>query len=95
MRVPMSRRSAIGACRSKPEGSIVPHEACIADRIDGLASAAVLLAAILAAMPSPRTGELFLLSVTNPASFDCRYSGPVGTSAMIGMAHPFWLESRP
>jgi type IV secretory pathway protease TraF len=31
-------------------------------------------------------GELFLLSVTNPASFDSRYFGPVSASAVIGVA---------
>ncbi|MFX7740011.1 S26 family signal peptidase, partial [Acinetobacter baumannii] len=24
-----------------------------------------------------------------------RYFGPVSTSAVIGVAHPVWLESRP
>ena len=42
-----------------------------------------------------RPGELFLLSATNPASFDSRYFGPVSASAVIGAAHPIWLEARP
>ena len=42
-----------------------------------------------------RSGELFLLSVTNPASFDSRYFGPVRATAVIGVARPVWLESRP
>lgn len=35
-------------------------------------------------------GELFLLSATNPASFDSRYFGPVAGSAVIGSAQPLW-----
>ncbi|WP_430293130.1 S26 family signal peptidase [Pseudomonas sp. B1-22] len=38
--------------------------------------------------------ELFLLSTSNPESFDSRYFGPVGTNAVIGRAQPLWLESR-
>lgn len=38
--------------------------------------------------------ELFLLSTTNPESFDSRYFGPVSASAVIGRAQPLWLESR-
>jgi len=40
------------------------------------------------------SGELFLLSVTNPASFDSRYFGPIPASAVLGVAHPLWLETR-
>ena len=35
-------------------------------------------------------GELFLLSSTNPASFDSRYFGPVTVAAVIGEARPLW-----
>src|SRR5690606_8428551 len=38
--------------------------------------------------------ELFLLSSSNPASFDSRYFGPVSADAVIGRAQPLWLESR-
>ncbi|AOE85999.1 conjugative transfer signal peptidase TraF [Pseudomonas sp. TCU-HL1] len=38
--------------------------------------------------------ELFLLSTTNPESFDSRYFGPVSAGAVIGRAQPLWLESR-
>ncbi|MBI5277767.1 MAG: conjugative transfer signal peptidase TraF [Burkholderiales bacterium] len=35
-------------------------------------------------------GELFLLSATNPASFDSRYFGPVPASSVRGQAVPLW-----
>ncbi|PUA96409.1 conjugation peptidase TraF [Acidovorax sp. 107] len=89
----------------KRVGAIAPQEVCIAGgsvRIDGVPSAAVLPADRLG-RPLPswpqcrqlRPGELFLLSVTNPASFDSRYFGPISASAVIGIAHPVWLEKRP
>jgi len=71
-------------------------------RIDGVPSAAVLPADRWGGpLPSWQqcrhleSGELFLLSVTNPASFDSRYFGPVSASAVIGVAQPVWLETRP
>ncbi|MGU1969248.1 S26 family signal peptidase [Pseudomonas aeruginosa] len=89
----------------KRVGAVAPQEVCIADgrvRIDGVPSAAVLPADRWG-RPLPswqqcrrlESGELFLLSVTNPASFDSRYFGPVNAGAVIGVAHPIWLESRP
>jgi len=88
----------------KRVGAIAPQEVCIAGgivRIDGVPSATVLPADRLG-RPLPswqqccglRPGELFLLSVTNPASFDSRYFGPVSAAAVIGVARPVWLESR-
>lgn len=41
------------------------------------------------------TGELFLLSDTNPASFDSRYFGPIAASAVLGIARPLWTWSEP
>ena len=89
----------------KRVGAVAPQHVCIAAgqvRIDGMPSAAVLPADRMGrALPSLHLcrrlepGELFLLSVTNPASFDSRYFGPVSASAVIGIARPVWLESRP
>ena len=89
----------------KRVGAVAPQEVCIADgsvRIDGVPSAAVLPADRWG-RPLPswqqcrqlQPGELFLLSVINPASFDSRYFGPVSAAAVIGVAHPVWLEKRP
>ena len=89
----------------KRVGAVAPQEVCIADgsvRINGVPSAAVLPADRWG-RPLPswrqcrrlRPGELFLLSVTNPASFDSRYFGPVSAAAVIGVARPVWLEPRP
>ncbi|CAB3731521.1 hypothetical protein LMG1866_04677 [Achromobacter ruhlandii] len=89
----------------KRVGAVAPQHVCIVAgqvRIDGVPSAAALPADRMGrALPSwpqcrqLRPGELFLLSVTNPASFDSRYFGPVSASTVIGVAHPVWLEKRP
>jgi conjugative transfer signal peptidase TraF len=39
------------------------------------------------------TGELFLLSTTNPASFDSRYFGPIRAAAVRGQAVSLWTSS--
>jgi len=89
----------------KRVGAVAPQEVCIAGgivRIDSVPTAAVLPADRWS-RPLPswqqcrqlRPGELFLLSATNPASFDSRYFGPISASAVIGVAHPVRLETRP
>lgn len=88
----------------KRVGAVVPQQVCVIGRsvrIDGVP--------VAAALPADRMGrplpswqqcrrlepdELFLLSATNPASFDSRYFGPVSGSAVLGVAHPVWLETR-
>lgn len=85
-------------------GAVAPQEVCIVGRsvrIDGVPLATALPADRLG-RPLPswaqcrrlEPGELFLLSTTNPASFDSRYFGPVAASTVIGVAHPVWLETR-
>lgn len=85
-------------------GAVAPQEVCIIGRsvrIDGVPVAAVLPADRFGRPLSSwrqcrrlEPGELFLLSMTNPASFDSRYFGPVHASAVLGVAHPVWLETR-
>ncbi|EPO7629451.1 TPA: S26 family signal peptidase [Citrobacter freundii] len=89
----------------KRVGAIAPQHVCIVAgqvRIDGVPVAAVLRAdrmgRPLSSWPQCRPlaeGELFLLSTTNPASFDSRYFGPVNASDVIGIARPLYLEKQP
>ena len=89
----------------KRVGAVAPQRVCIvgqALRIDGHTVTATLradrLGRPLQGWPQCRrlrAGEIFLLSVTNPASFDSRYFGPVRSTDVIGTAHPLWLESQP
>ncbi|WP_312417648.1 S26 family signal peptidase [Comamonas sp.] len=86
----------------KRVGALAPQHVCIVEgivRIDGVPAAAALPAdrrgRPLSIWPDCRRlhpGELFLLSTTNPASFDSRYFGPTQASAVIGTAQPIYLE---
>lgn len=86
-------------------GAISPQQVCIEKhivRIDGVAEAVALTVDGRGRPLSSwqhcrqlRDGELFLLSVTNPASFDSRYFGPVAVSAVIGSAQPLWTWDTP
>ncbi|KAJ10353.1 S26 family signal peptidase [Pseudomonas aeruginosa] len=89
----------------KRVGAVASQHVCIVAgqvRIDGVPVATALPADRLGrSLPSWRhcrsliDGELFLLSVINPASFDSRYFGPVSTSAVIGVARAIWSETHP
>ena len=89
----------------KRVGAVAPQRVCIVGRsvrIDGVPVAAVLPTDRMG-RPLPswqqcrrlQPGELFVLSATNPESFDSRYFGPITASTVIGVAHPVWLETRP
>ncbi len=89
----------------KTIGALPPQQVCIEQhfvRIDGVAVTAVLAAdgqglPLSAWQPCRRLrdGELFLLSATNPASFDSRYFGPIAAAAVIGSAQPLWTWGTP
>jgi conjugative transfer signal peptidase TraF len=89
----------------KRVGAVAPQHVCIVNgvvRIDGVPVAAVLrvdrMGRSLSSWPQCRSlarGELFLLSATNPTSFDSRYFGPIAASTVIGTAQPIYLERQP
>ena len=89
----------------KRVGAVAPQRACITGqvvRIDGHIAATALsvdrMGRPLQGWPLCRrlqTGEVFLLSVTNPASFDSRYFGPVRAANVIGIAQPLWRPEQP
>lgn len=89
----------------KRVGAVAPQRVCIAGqvlRIDGNPVATSLsvdrMGRPLHGWPHCRrlqAGEVFLLSATNPASFDSRYFGPVRAANVIGIAQPLWLQEKP
>ena len=86
-------------------GAMSPQQVCIEKhivRIDGMPVAGVHATdgrgRPLSAWQQCRRlqdGELFLLSATNPASFDSRYFGPVAVSAVIGSAQSLGTWDTP
>lgn len=86
-------------------GAMSPQQVCIdkhSVRIDGITVAGVHATdgrgRPLSAWQQCRRlhdDELFLLSASNPASFDSRYFGPVEFSAVIGSAQPLWTWDTP
>lgn len=89
----------------KRVGAVAPQRVCVEGesvRIDDVTVATVMradgqgrpLQAWLQCRRLAR-GELFLLSSTNPASFDSRYFGPIAASNVIGSAQSIWTWSTP
>ncbi|MNU84700.1 Peptidase S26 [compost metagenome] len=89
----------------KRVGAVAPQSVCVREQvvlIDGTA-AATTRTHDGARRPlqawqhcRPLVGdELFLLSDTNPASFDSRYFGPIAVSAVLGIARPLWTWNTP
>jgi len=86
-------------------GAVAPQVVCARERIVRVDGTVVATArthdGALRPLPSwaqcraLAEGELFLLSDTNPASFDSRYFGPIAASAVIGVAQPLWTWSSP
>lgn len=81
-------------------GAIAPQRVCIAQRAVYVDEVPVAFAReadgrgrslpLWSDCRALRAGELFLLSATNPASFDSRYFGPINAAAVHGRAQPVW-----
>jgi conjugative transfer signal peptidase TraF len=86
-------------------GAMAPQHVCVEDHIVRIDGTPVAIARTSdghgRALPvwrqcrSLSEGELFLLSGTNPASFDSRYFGPISVSGVIGDAQPLWTWGTP
>jgi conjugative transfer signal peptidase TraF len=89
----------------KRVGAVAPQSVCVRGQTVRIDGAVVAIARThdgarrsLQAWPQCRplaAGELFLLSDTNPASFDSRYFGPIAVSTVLGIARPLWTWSAP
>jgi len=85
-------------------GAVAPQSVCVWDRIVAIDGAMLATArerdGLHRPLPvwsqcRPLVGdELFLLSNTNPASFDSRYFGPIAASDVLGVAWPLWTWSK-
>jgi len=84
-------------------GATAPQRVCVAQRTVYVDDVPVALAReadglgrglpVWSHCRALRVGELFLLSATNPASFDSRYFGPIDAAAVLGRAQPMWIWS--
>ena len=89
----------------KRVGAMSPQQVCIEKHIVRIGGVAEAVARTVDGRGRPLSawqqcrrlheGELFLLSATNPASFDSRYFGPIAVSAVIGSAQPLWTWGSP
>lgn len=89
----------------KRVGAMSPQQVCIEKHIVRIAGVAEAVARTVDGRGRPLSawqqcrrlhdGELFLLSATNPTSFDSRYFGPIAVSAVIGSAQPLWTWGTP
>ncbi|VTU31624.1 conjugal transfer pilin processing protease TraF [Variovorax sp. SRS16] len=86
-------------------GAVAPQSVCVQEQVIRIDGDIAATARTHDGMRRPLTdwqqcrhlgrGELFLLSNTNPASFDSRYFGPIAASAVIGIARPLWTWGTP
>ena len=86
----------------KRVGAVAPQHVCIEGGLVRIACVPVAHVLLIDAQARPLPswtqcrqlveGELFLLSTTNPASFDSRYFGSIDRANVIGVAHRLDLE---
>jgi len=89
----------------KRVGAVAPQRVCVRDGVVRIEGNVAAITRSLDGEHRPlqawrqcrclKSDELFLLSDTNPASFDSRYFGPIAATAVLGVAHPIWTWSAP